>query len=458
MSEKIVNIADSVTVGDLAEALGLPVTTLIGELFKNGIAATINQRLDFETAEIIVEELGLDVQLERKQASADTARRVHTLSDHAVTRPPIVAVMGHVDHGKTSLLDAILDNKTVDGEAGGITQHISAYQATRNDRVITLLDTPGHEAFAALRQHGATLTDVVVIVVAADDGVKPQTIEAIRFARTANAKIVVAINKIDKDTANPQLVNEMAVVDGQVKKGSLARIEPEGKVVRMWEAIEAYLNRRQPLIIIAGADYGQGSSRDWAAKGVRLAGVEVIVAEGFEAGGHNGREETTTMCLIPAVRKATSLPLLAAGGIGNGQAMLAALALGADGVQIGTRFALTKESSAHENFKKLCLNLKEGDTKLLLKKLSPTRLVKGDFATAVEEAEARGASVEELRELLGKGRAKKGIFEGDLKEGELEIGQVASLFWEELSVEEVMKELIRDFKLSLENVKTQLCS
>ena len=188
------------------------------------------------------------------------------------------------------------------------------------------------------------------------------------------------------------------------------------------------------------------------------AGVDAIVAEGFEAGGHNGREETTTMCLIPAVRKATSLPLLAAGGIGNGQAMLAALALGADGVQIGTRFALTKESSAHENFKKLCLNLKEGDTKLLLKKLSPARLVIGDFATAVEEAEVRGAAVEELRELLGKGRAKKGIFEGDLKEGELEIGQVASLFWEELSVEEVMKELIRDFKLSLENVKTQLCS
>ena len=191
---------------------------------------------------------------------------------------------------------------------------------------------------------------------------------------------------------------------------------------------------------------------------IDLTGVDAIVAEGFEAGGHDGREETTTMCLIPAVRKATSLPLLAAGGIGNGQAMLAALALGADGVQIGTRFALTKESSAHENFKKLCLNLKEGDTKLLLKKLSPTRLVKGDFATAGEEAEARGASVEELRELLGKGRAKKGIFEGDLKEGELEIGQVASLFWEELSVEEVMKELIRDFKLSLENVKTQLCS
>lgn len=183
------------------------------------------------------------------------------------------------------------------------------------------------------------------------------------------------------------------------------------------------------------------------------AGVDAIVAEGFEAGGHNGREETTTMCLIPAVRKATSLPLMAAGGIGNGQAILAALALGADGVQIGTRFALTKESSAHEHFKRLCLGLKEGDTKLLLKKLSPTRLVKGDFATAVEEAEARGASAEELRELLGRGRAKKGIFEGDLKEGELEIGQVASLFSEELSVEEVMTELIRDLRLSMDHIQ-----
>lgn len=208
MAEKIVKIADSVTVGELAETLGLSVTTLIGELFKNGIAATINQRLDFDTAQIVVEELGLDVQLERKQAAAsDTPlRHVHQLTDKAVARPPIVAVMGHVDHGKTSLLDTILDKKTAEGEAGGITQHISAYQAERNGRTITLLDTPGHEAFAALRQHGAVLTDVVIIVVAADDGVKPQTVEAIRFARSANAKIVVAINKIDKDTANPQLV------------------------------------------------------------------------------------------------------------------------------------------------------------------------------------------------------------------------------------------------------------
>ena len=150
------------------------------------------------------------------------------------------------------------------------------------------------------------------------------------------------------------------------------------------------------------------SSSKFAVK-CEQAGVDAIVAEGFEAGGHNGREETTTLCLIPAVRRATTLPLIAAGGIGTGNAMLATFALGAEGVQIGTRFALTEESSAHENFKQLCLNLNEGDTKLLLKKLSPTRLVKGEFTTAVEEAEARGASAEEMKELLGKGRSKKGI-------------------------------------------------
>lgn len=205
-AKKVLSIADSITVGELAEVLNLSVTTLIGELFKNGIAATINQRIDFETATIIVEELGLEVTLEKKESASNGERRVHELSANAVDRSPIVAVMGHVDHGKTSLLDAVLGQKVVDGEAGGITQHISAYQTVRKDRTITLLDTPGHEAFAALRQHGATLTDVVIIVVAADDGVKPQTVEAIRFARTANAKIVVAINKIDKEAANPQLV------------------------------------------------------------------------------------------------------------------------------------------------------------------------------------------------------------------------------------------------------------
>ncbi len=175
------------------------------------------------------------------------------------------------------------------------------------------------------------------------------------------------------------------------------------------------------------------------------AGVDAVVAEGFEAGGHNGREETTTLCLIPAVRRATSLPLIAAGGIGTGRGMLAAMALGAEGVQIGTRFALTEESSAHPGFKAHGLFLEEGDTKLLLKKLSPTRLVKGGFRQAVEEAEARGASADELRELLGRGRAKLGIFEGDLENGELELGQVASLFRQSQTVAEVMKEITTEY-------------
>lgn len=175
------------------------------------------------------------------------------------------------------------------------------------------------------------------------------------------------------------------------------------------------------------------------------AGVDAVVAEGFEAGGHNGREETTTMCLIPAVREAIALPLIAAGGIGTGSGMLAAFALGAEGVQIGTRFALTAESSAHADFKTLCLSLNEGDTRLMLKKLAPTRLVKNDFFRQVEEAENRGASAEEMRELLGKGRAKKGIFEGNLEEGELEIGQIASLFREPQTAREVIDEIICEF-------------
>lgn len=203
-AEKVIKIAGSITVDELAQALGLAVTTLIGELFKNGIVATINQRLDFETAEIMIQELGMkNVRLERKNTAAkltDEGRR--ELSKDAVSRPPVVAVMGHVDHGKTTLLDTLLKKKTVEKEAGGITQHISAYQLEYEGRKITFLDTPGHEAFAAIRQHGAMLTDIVVIVVAADDGVKPQTVEAIKFAQGANAKIIVAINKIDREGAD----------------------------------------------------------------------------------------------------------------------------------------------------------------------------------------------------------------------------------------------------------------
>ncbi len=203
MEEKTIQIAGSITVDELSRALGLSVTELIGTLFKNGIVATINQRLDFETASIIIDELGLkNVKLERKNTSTKTSHLHRELSDHATERPPVVAVMGHVDHGKTTLLDTLLNKKTVEGEAGGITQHISAYQLNHDGRIITFLDTPGHEAFAAIRQHGAMLTDIVVIVVAADDGVKPQTIEAINFAKTANAKIIVAINKIDREGAD----------------------------------------------------------------------------------------------------------------------------------------------------------------------------------------------------------------------------------------------------------------
>lgn len=177
------------------------------------------------------------------------------------------------------------------------------------------------------------------------------------------------------------------------------------------------------------------------------AGVDAVVAEGFEAGGHNGREETTTLCLIPAVRAVTKLPLIAAGGIATGSAMLAVRILGAEGVQIGSRFALTAESSASEAFKNYCLQLEEGDTRLLLKKLSPVRLVRNKFRSEVEAAEAAGASEEELRTLLGKGRAKLGIFEGNLDDGELEIGQVSSLLKGKgiQTVEEVMKELQAEY-------------
>lgn len=185
------------------------------------------------------------------------------------------------------------------------------------------------------------------------------------------------------------------------------------------------------------------------------AGVDVVVAEGFEAGGHNGREETTTMVLIPQVRKSISIPLIAAGGIGTGSAMLAAFALGAEGIQMGTRFALTQESSASKEFKELCVNLKEGDTILSLKKLSPTRLIKNDFYTTVQEAEDRGATAEEMRGILGRGRAKKGIFEGDLSEGELEIGQVSSLIEDLPTAADVVNSVIDEYNAKVENMISQ---
>lgn len=199
-----IEIEDMITVGTLAERLSIPVTRLITELMKNGVMATVNERIDYDTATIIVEELGLGVKLQKRATSEETVptHSKPAASDKASARPPVVAVMGHVDHGKTSLLDAIRGANVVKGEAGGITQHISAYQITHNKRPITFLDTPGHEAFAAIREHGALLTDIVIIVVAADDGIKPQTLEAIRFARKAGVKLIIAANKMDKEGAD----------------------------------------------------------------------------------------------------------------------------------------------------------------------------------------------------------------------------------------------------------------
>lgn len=181
------------------------------------------------------------------------------------------------------------------------------------------------------------------------------------------------------------------------------------------------------------------------AKKCEEAGVDAIVAEGFEAGGHNGREETTTLCLIPMVREAISIPLIAAGGIGTGKTMLAAMALGADGVQIGSRFAASEESSAHDNFKKAIVDAGDGGTQLTLKELTPVRLIKNKFFTDIQEAYNRKASADELRELLGRARAKRGMFEGDMVEGELEIGQISGYIHDIKPAADIVKEIVEEF-------------
>lgn len=184
------------------------------------------------------------------------------------------------------------------------------------------------------------------------------------------------------------------------------------------------------------------------------AGVDAIVAEGFEAGGHNGREETTTLVLIPMIKEAVNIPVIAAGGIGSGKSMLAAMALGADGVQIGSRFAASLESSAHDNFKNAIVAAGDGSTQLSLKGLTPVRLLKNNFFEQVFAAEQRGASKEELQEILGRARAKRGMFEGDMEEGELEIGQIAGSIHSVQSVEEIVKEIVADYRLTLDELNS----
>ncbi len=185
------------------------------------------------------------------------------------------------------------------------------------------------------------------------------------------------------------------------------------------------------------------------------AGVDAIVAEGFEAGGHNGRDETTTLCLIPMVKEAIDIPLIAAGGIGTGRTMLAAMTLGADAVQVGSRFVASEESSAHINFKKTVVDAKEGDTQLTLKELTPVRLVKNEFYGKVAKAYEDGASKEELTELLGRGRAKKGMFEGDLVEGELEIGQISGLIHAIKPAKDIVEEIVSEYNMALAELKNQ---
>ncbi|MGB1206911.1 MAG: NAD(P)H-dependent flavin oxidoreductase [Chitinophagales bacterium] len=195
------------------------------------------------------------------------------------------------------------------------------------------------------------------------------------------------------------------------------------------------------------------SSAKFALK-AQAAGVDAVVAEGFEAGGHNGQEETTTLCLIPLVKKAVEVPVIAAGGIATGRAMLATMALGAEAVQIGTRFVASEESSAHEQFKNKVICLSEGDTVLSMKKLIAVRLIKNDFYKHVAAAEARGASREELALLLGRGRAKKGMFEGDMKDGELEIGQIAALLDDIKPAAEIVQEIVNEFNEAKEEMNT----
>jgi translation initiation factor IF-2 len=209
-SPKLVKVAipQTITIKDLAEKLEIKVSEVVGELFKNGVMATINDSIDYDTASVILSDLGFETYQEEAETETPKEKRIARLDESAATRPPVVAVMGHVDHGKTTLLDAIRKSDVARGEAGGITQHLSAYQITYNGHKITFLDTPGHEAFSILREHGAGLTDVALIVVAADEGIKPQTEEVITYATKSGVRTIVAITKIDKPNADVNRIKQ----------------------------------------------------------------------------------------------------------------------------------------------------------------------------------------------------------------------------------------------------------
>ena len=264
------------------------------------------------------------------------------------------------------------------------------------------------------------------------------------------------------------------VLDEQILKCKAATNKPFGVNLPMLypdidKHIETIIKHKVPIVFTSA-----GNPKNWTAHlkshGITVvhvvsslkfalkaqeAGVDAVVAEGFEAGGHNGRDETTTMCLIPLVAAELKIPLIAAGGIGTGRGMLAAMNLGADAVQIGSRFIATPESSAHDNFKQTVIHTPEGGTQLTLKELTPVRLIKNEFYQKVEKAYESGANVEELEQLLGRGRAKKGMFEGDLTEGELEVGQISGIIKEIKPAAEIVAEILNEYRLAIKEQQTE---
>ena len=262
-TEKNISLPPVVTVSDFAQRLGLGAAQVVGELMKNGVMATVNEQIDFDTAEIIAAEFGFTATPEAEQPEDRPSQKNSDVESSKQSRPPIIAVMGHVDHGKTSLLDALRKTDVVGGEAGGITQHIGAYQITKNERVVTFLDTPGHEAFAALRAHGAKTCDIAIIVVAADDGVKPQTKEAIEHAKQAGVALVIAINKIDKPGADSNRVKQELSEIGIVADdwgGDVPCVEVSAKtgdgLEKLIEVVMLVSDIAEPQAVFAGLGNG----------------------------------------------------------------------------------------------------------------------------------------------------------------------------------------------------------